>query len=244
MNMPEQKTAEAQAAENKDEQANAPEAKTEQKDSPTDGSSATGQDTASVGKENADTKSPHDEELERLRKLAAHKDEVINHKERALQAEKKKNKQPAEQNLSSDESLVEDETEDRQGGLKDEIRSLKSQYEQLARSLNVKTVQDEVNKLTNDPKEREAILLAKDVYNLNSGSLVQDLYAARAIVNAKAIFEQGKLKAKEEIEEENTARYSVARTSGGKTGGQPTVDPGVADILRLMKRSDAIKFVK
>src|SRR3990167_886008 len=173
--MPDEKTAELEAQKQDEETAKAEaeakvDAETKEKQAVEDGKS----DAEDDDKQKAD---PYQKQIDELQTNIAKKDEIIKQKERALQAMKKEKKEEKD-----------DEDENQLG---DEIKELKQTVSQLQVTLTDRLattdLDSEVNALTDNLKEREAIKLHYKHSIVRTDDLKKDLLKAMAVANQEMV---------------------------------------------------------
>lgn len=186
--------------------------------------------------EDAKKENPYEVELQRL-------SDLVKEKSGALKEEREKRKQ-AEALLknSSGGSAVEDS--EGKDALTRQVEELIKAQQSLESKLNEQEVDSEINKVTTDPKEREAIR-AHLKHSLNpTGNIAEDIANARLLANRQILFELGKKEGLEAKQEEVLARLSSTGSSSGKET-RKKIDPEVADILsKLDPSGKALQYVK
>jgi len=190
--------------------------------------------------EDAKKENPYEVEIARLNSLV---DALKKEKTGAIHDEREKRKR-AEALLKSNsgESAVEDS--EGRDALTSRVEELIKAQQVLESKLNEKDVDSAIDRVTNDPKEREAIK-AHLKYSLNpTGNIAEDIANARLLANRQVLFELGKKEGLEAKQEEVLARFSAAGSSGGKES-RKKIDPEVAEILsKLDPSGKALQYVK
>lgn len=203
-------------------------------ENPAENDNSTNEDIQTDEGTNADVdkqeENPYEKELAELRKRDEErkaelekKEEIIEHKNRAIETLKKKTKEV-------EESKVEK--------LEKEIEALKS-------NLQGDSVKQKISQLTNDPAERELIERHYNNSIVKSGNLLEDLQNAIAIANRSLVLEQKQNRALEEGNENFLATFSKGSGVKGEMPGAVS-DPVQREAEALVRslKPNAVKFVK
>lgn len=196
---------------------------------------------------------PYAEELERLRGESAKKDEIIEHKNRAIESMKRKKEEPAPAPASSDEEVV---VINGVSYFKSQVEAIKTlaedavgnkllkEIEQLKTIVSGGQVDTVLAGITSDAKERELIKHHYDNSIKHSGNIVEDLKRARLLANERIIYNEGLAKGREAKREEVLSSFeSFGSSSPKRSSGLPEDKQGAADILDRMGLPEAKKYL-
>jgi chromosome segregation ATPase len=175
--------------------------------------------------------SVYEQELAELRKREddlkqelAKKEEIIEHKNRAIESTKKKLKE---------------------SGASDEKEALLKRLEALESKLSGGEVKQVLSKLTNDKAEAELIEHHYNNSIVRTGDLQRDIQMAMAIANSNVVLEQKRNRALEEGNENFLASFSKTGDASGKneTVTRDPIQRAAEDLVRSIN-PNAVKFVK
>jgi len=194
------------------------------------------EDTDPSGDDEKQEDSPYKKQLDELNEELSKKDDIIDKKNRALEAEKKKRKEleKAKDSEVNKEGEVIDKV-----SLKEEVKA------ELKAELVREKVSELISEYTTDKVERELVQKIYDFRIVKTGNLTEDLESAIAIAN-KSLVQEAKSRAKEQDEEETDMFSSMSSHAKSSVKGLYK-DPSkrvAAQLLRSMGMEQAIKHLK
>ena len=218
------------------------------------GGQGTGDDNKQEGQDN-----PFKAELDRLNGEIAKKDEIISHKNRAIDALKKKNEEtttpPAVTPPSATDELVEVNGVFYKKQDAEAIKALASQAVTPEIDTRLKQLEDQIigskidqviDSMTQDVHEKELIKFHLNNTIKASGDVMEDIKRARLLANETVIFNDGKNAGLEAKREDFLTQFTPSASSS-KGGSKKFEDPALqlaADMLTQAGLGDAVKHLQ
>lgn len=164
---------------------------------------------------------PYQKQLDELNKAVEKKDEIIEHKNRALEAEKSKRKE-IEKKLETAAPSESDE--------------LKKQIENLTKSIeaiNSSKLDEKIARLTDDPVKQEVIKKHYQQSIVKTGNEELDIRRALAIADENIVYQYHENKAREEGNDLFLSGLPKSSVRGKQAG--VTADPVAREAAELLK---------